>query len=403
MPVTLDLTAPDLGRWLRPGDGIVVGQCCAEPTPLIEAVTAQAPDIPRLSLFAGMTFTDAVGDAAAAGVRVWSYGGLGRTGRIPDLQVVTCHYSALPALFAARRLPGDVALVQVSPPDVSGRCSLGPGVDYLADALRHARVIIAEVNERCPRTSGAWVHIDELDAVLHTRRELVQAPTGVPSPLEERIAVQVASVVHHGDTIQLGIGALPEAILSALRHHRDLGVHTGMISDGIQALIEAGVITNARKPEDRGVTVTGSALGSTALMDALHERDDILFRPVSAGYAPARLAHVGRLAAINSALQIDLDGNAGSEAAGGARIGAVGGQADFLRAAAASGGAPIIALPAARIVRRLDGPVSVTRADVDWVVTEHGARSLRGLTDGARRAAMIELAGSEPSPHGTTA
>jgi acetyl-CoA hydrolase len=258
------------------------------------------------------------------------------------------------------------------------------------------------MNERCPRTHGAWIHIDALDAVLHTRRELVQAPSATPGPLEARIAAHVASIVRHGDTLQLGIGALPEAILAALGQHRGLGIHTGMISDGVQALIEAGVVTNAHKPEDRGLTVTGAALGSTALMDALHERDDILFRPVSAGYAPARLAHVGPLAAINSAMQIDLDGNAGSEVAGGRLIGAVGGQADFLRAAAASGGSPIIALPAARIVRALDGPVSVTRADVDWVVTEHGARSLRGLTDGARRAAMIELAGSDPAPDEAT-
>ncbi|MCW2997890.1 MAG: hypothetical protein JWN65_1439 [Solirubrobacterales bacterium] len=402
MPVALDPAAPDLGRWLRPGDGVVVGQCCAEPTPLVEALSAYAPQVPRLSLFAGMTFTDAVGVAAAAGVRVWSYGGLGRTGRIPGLEVVTCHYSALPALFGARRLPGDVALIQVSRPDAEGRCSLGPGVDYLADALGHARVVIAEMNERCPRTHGAWIHVDALDAVLHTRRELVQAPSATPGPLEARIAAHVASIVRHGDTLQLGIGALPEAILAALGQHRGLGIHTGMISDGVQALIEAGVVTNAHKPEDRGLTVTGAALGSTALMDALHERDDILFRPVSAGYAPARLAHVGPLAAINSAMQIDLDGNAGSEVAGGRLIGAVGGQADFLRAAAASGGSPIIALPAARIVRALDGPVSVTRADVDWVVTEHGARSLRGLTDGARRAAMIELAGSDPAPDEAT-
>jgi acyl-CoA hydrolase len=392
-PALLDPAAPDLAPWLRAGDGVVVAQAGAEPTALVEAVGAHAPAL-GLSVFAGMSYTDVFPRVAAQGARIVSYGALGGTAKVPGLEIVPCNYSALPALLASGRVACDVVLIQVSPPDPDGRCSLGPSADYSADALAHARVVIAEVKERCPRTTGTTVAYDDLDAVLATRRELAAAAPVAPGPVEQAIAAHVAALVRDGDTIQLGVGALPEAILGALAGHRDLGVHSGMVSDGVLALLEAGVVTNARKPgEDRGVTVTGSALGTTAMLDALDGRPGIDFRPTSRTHALAALAQAGRLAAINSALQVDLDGNAGSEGVGGRRLGCIGGQCDFLRAAAASGGSAILTLRADRIVERLDGPVSVARADVDWVVTEHGARSLRGLTDAGRRAAMRELAG----------
>ena len=235
-------------------------------------------------------------------------------------------------------------LVQVSPPDGLGRCSIGVGVDYLADALAGARVVIAEVNDHCPATAGEWIAWDRLDAVVHTSRPLLEAPAVEPGETERRIAAHVAEIVADGDTIQLGVGALPEAILSALTGHRDLGVHSGMVSDGILDLIEAGAVT--------GVSVTGAALGSVRLFDALHGREDIVFRPASYTHAPAVLAELRSLAAINSAVEIDLTGQVNSEVAGGRRIGAVGGQVDFLRAAAK----PIIALPAKRIVARAERP-----------------------------------------------
>jgi acetyl-CoA hydrolase len=166
-----------------------------------------------------------------------------------------------------------------------------------------------------------------------------------------------------------------------------------MISDGLLALIEAGAVTNQRKTLDTHVSVVGAALGSRRLFDALHENDAVVFRPVSYTHAPAILGQVGRVCAINSAIEIDLLGQANGEIVNGRGLGAVGGQVDFLRAAAASGGTGIVALPAKRIVRELHGPVSASRSDVDWVVTEHGARSLRHLSDAGRRIALLELAG----------
>jgi acyl-CoA hydrolase len=170
----------------------------------------------------------------------------------------------LPRLFAAHALPGDVAFVQVAPPDSLGRCSMGVGVDYLADAVQHARVVIAEVNDHCPVTAGHWIAWDRLDAAVFSSRPLLEAPRETPGEIERQIAAHVAALVMDGDTIQLGVGALPEAIMQALGDHRNLGVHSGMISDGVLDLIEAGVVTNAYKPADRGVTITGAALGSSA-------------------------------------------------------------------------------------------------------------------------------------------
>jgi acyl-CoA hydrolase len=393
-PVQLTDYELDLERWLEPGDGIVFGQACAEPTVLVDALLAQAEAIGGLRAFVGLAWGERIARGASEALEIVSYGALGRLGRVPRLRVVPCHFSALPRLFAARALPGDVAFVQVAPPDKLGRCSLGVGVDYLADALEHARVVIAEVNDHCPVTAGHWIAWDRLDAVVASSRPLLEAPAVTPGETERQIAAHVTALVADGDTIQLGVGALPEAIMQALAGHRELGVHSGMISDGVLDLIEAGVVTNARKRADRGVSVTGAALGSRRLFNALGRREDVVFRPVSYTHTPATLATVGRLCAINSALEVDLLGQANAESIEGRQLGAIGGQVDFLRAAAASGGTPIIALPSSRVVKRLHGAVSTARSDIDWVVTEHGARSLKGLTDEQRSAALLELAGA---------
>ena len=269
---------------------------------LVDALLAQQPAV---DVFVGLSWRDL---PIPEEMRVVSYGALGRLGRLPALEVVPCHYSALPRLFASRELPGDALLIQVAPPDAHGRCSFGVGVDYLADAVEHARVIIAEVNDHCPRTAGEWIAWDRLDVVVHTSRPLLEAPAAEPGPTELAIAEHVAGLVADGDTITLGVGALPEAILGRLGGHRDLGVHSGMISDGVLRLIEAGAVTNARKPADTGTSVTGAALGSVRLFDALADHEEIVFRPASYTHAASTLARVGRLVAINSAVEIDLHG-----------------------------------------------------------------------------------------------
>jgi len=395
----------DLARWIRPGDGVLFSQACAEPVGLVDRLIEQSREIERLRVFCGLTWRDVLADPEAESLDVVSYGALGRLSRVAarrPVQIVPCHFSALAGLFAARALPGDVALVQVSPPDAEGRCSLGVDPSYMADALVHARVVIAEVNERMPATRGAWLDHKAIDVVVPTSRPLLEAPAGRATEIDDRIAERIAALIEDGDTIQLGVGALPEAILRRLRGARDLGIHSGMIGDAVADLVEAGVITGARKPADRGVIVTGAAIGSQRLFDFLDRREDVLMRPVSHTHRPETLAQVGRLVAINGAVEVDLSGQVNAEVAGGRHVGAVGGQVDFLRGAVASGGLGIVALPsvvastgATRIVAALSGPVTTSRADVDLVVTEHGIVRLRGLDLEERAAALIAVAAPE--------
>jgi acyl-CoA hydrolase len=384
----------DLAPLLRPGDGIVAGNLSAEPEGLVRAAWRAGAEVDGLQVFLGMSLHDHA-PLVPPGVRVRSYGALGRTGRIPGLEILPVHYSALPRLFAERVVPADVVLLQVAPPDEDGRCSLGAAADYLPDAMAHARVVVAEVNARCPRVPGAWVPFERLDAVVHTDRPLAELPPRDPGPVERAIAGHVAGLVRDGDTLQMGIGALPDAILAALGGHAELGVHSGMITDALLDLVEEGVVTNTRKPADTGVSVTGALVGTARLFAGAAARDDIVLRTVSGTHDAALLARAGRICAINSALEVDLDGNAGCEAAGGRAIGAIGGQVDFLRAAVASGGTGIVALPSARVVAQLSGPVSTARADMDVVVTEHGVARLRGLGPAARRRALLEITDME--------
>lgn len=277
-PVTLDPAAVDLAPWIGRGDGVVVGEGCSEAVGLLDALTP----LEGIRLWVGLPFRPVL--PGAAGVEVWSFGAAGATRGVPGLRIVPCHFSALPRLFAAWAIPGDVALVQVSPPDGEGRCSLGIGADYLADAASTARTMIAEVNARMPRTRGPALPYEAFAAVLHTDRPLLEAPRVEPTAIDRAIARHVAGVVRDGDTLQLGVGWLPEAVLAALHGHRDLRVHSGFVSDGVLDLLEAGVVS-------RGVT-TAIALGSARLFAACAERDDVVFAPTSVTHAPGVLARI---------------------------------------------------------------------------------------------------------------
>jgi acyl-CoA hydrolase len=376
----------DLRAHVRPGDGVWWSQAAAEATPLVDALLDQVGGIGPVRAFCGLTFNRRLRELPPE-IALTSYGAMGElraVSRAGRLDVVPAHYSVLPRLFAEGRLPGDVGLVQVSPPGPDGRCSLGIGVDYAGDAVHHSRTLIAEVNHRMPATTGTeGIPLERFAAVIETDRPLPAAPDRAPDAVDEAIAAHVAGLVADGDTVQLGVGALPTAILDGLAGHRDLGVHSGMITDGVLRLVEKGVVTGARKEVDPGVVVTGAAIGSDDLAAGL-ERMPVEFRPASYTHAPAVLARFARLVAINSALEIDLTGQIGAEVAGGRYLGGVGGQADFSGAAARTGACSIIALRATAggdptIVPALrGGAVTTARADVDAVVTEHGVAWLRG-------------------------
>lgn len=359
----------DLRRYIAPGAGIWWGQAAAEATPLVDALLDQNVDIGRA--FCGLSWH-------ARDLRLVSYGALGELRTSTNLEVVPAHYSVLPRLFAEGLLPHDVGLVQVSPPGPDGRCSLGIGTDYTADAVAHTPVLIAEINHRMPVTRGTpGIPVERFAAVVETDRALPGAPDRAPDDTDAAIAAHVATLVADGDTVQIGVGALPAAILDGLTGHTDLGFHSGMLTDGVLDLIDKGVITGAHKEIDRGVAVTGQAMGSADLYGRL-DGMPVEFRPASYTHDPAVLSRLRRLVSINSAIEVDLTGQVNAEVAGGRYLGGVGGQADFTGAAARTGARSLIVVRASGIVARLQGPVTTARADVDIVVTEFGAAELRG-------------------------
>lgn len=402
MPEVLhDIDELDLARYVRPGDLVVWGQACAEPLSLTERLMAQRADIGRFRCFLGIPASDTVRPEHADQVSFLSYCGTGSNRALHQagaLQVLPCHYSALPGLLTTGPLRADVVLVQVPPPDEHGRYGLGLGDDYFSAAIDTARVVIAEVNDQVPRTAGRSLPADTFDVVVHTSRPPAEIAPRPADPVTRKIAANVAALIDDGATLQFGIGALPEAVLTELSDRRDLGVHSGLLNDTAADLMQAGVITNARKTVDQGVSIAGVLMGTRRLFRFAHENPAIQLRATAYTHDPGVLAAQHRLVAINSALEVDLSGQVNAEQVGGRYVGAVGGAVDFLRGAARSpGGLPIVALPAttgsrSRIVSRLSGPVSIARSDVGLVVTEFGVADLRGQPPAARRERLLAIA-----------
>ncbi|MCU1655804.1 MAG: putative 4-hydroxybutyrate CoA-transferase, partial [Pseudonocardiales bacterium] len=325
----------DFSHYVGPGTGIWWGQTSAEPTPLVHALLDQADRLGPVRAFCGMSWDDRLTTQLPESITLQSYGALGRLrslSREGRLEILPCNYSALPRLFADGSLPHDVGLIQVSPPDEDGQCTLGVGVDYVADAIAHTPVLIAEINRRMPPTKGTpRISVDRFSAFIETDRPLPEAPVHTPDDVDRTIARHVAGLIEDCDTVQLGVGPLPSAVLAALTGHRDLGMHSGMISDAVLRLVDAGALTGAKKEVDTGLVVTGAALGSTELYERIPDLP-LEFRPASYTHAPGVLAQLRSFVAINSAIEVDLTGQIGAEVRHGHYVGAVGGQADFSRA-----------------------------------------------------------------------
>ncbi len=394
----------DFSRYLFPGAGIWWGQFAAEPTPLIHELLDQVGAIGHIKAFLGLTRDKRFLRELPKEIDVVSYGALGGLRQVSEarrLEVVPCNYSMLPRLFAERRLPSDVGLVQVAPPDADGYCSLGIGVEYVADAASHTPVLIAEINRRMPSTRGSTrIHISRFAAIVESDRPLPSAPHRAATDVEKRIAVNIAGLVCDGDTVQMGVGSLPAAVSENLLNHKDIGIHSGMISDGILALIDKGVVTGARKEVDAGLVVAGAAIGSATLYDRVPDLP-VEFRPASYTHSPGVLAMFRSLVSINSAIEVDLTGQVGAEYRRGVYVGAVGGQADFSRAAAVTGARSIIAIRStsrgeSTIKTGLEyGAVTTSKADVDYVVTEHGVAELRGADLAVRARRLVAVAAPE--------
>ena len=393
---------------IHPGDTLWWGQATAEPLTLTRALVEHRHALAqggRLGVFVGIGASDTLQPEQADVIDFFGYAAGGPHRKLAEagvLDILPSHYSQLPGLIRTGVLPADVVLLQVSPPDAEGRYSLGLAQEYLPAAIERARVVIGEVHPDIPWTHGS-LHLQASDFALLVDAEpppLDQSRTA-PGPAEQAIARHIAGLIEDGATLQLGVGNLPEAVLAALHGHRDLGLHSGAVGDGIVQLAESGVLTHARKSLDPGVGIGGVLMGSEKLRRWAHCNPALQLRGTDYTHDPEVLAASHKLAAINAAIEVDLTGQINAEVAAGVYVGAVGGAVDFLRGAARSrGGLPIVALPATakgrtRIVAQLAGPVSTPRSDAGLIVTEHGVADLRGQTLARRVQRLIDIAAPE--------
>ena len=400
-------TAAEVAALVPSGARVFLHGAAATPVPVVDALSART-DVDGIRLYHLHTSgTESfVAPEVAARIRSISFfvGSHARQavaeGRADFLPVFL---SDIPGLFLTRAIPLDVAMVQVSPPDRHGFCSLGTSVDAARAAVDSARLVLAEINDRMPYTHGNSVlPLARIDAFVRTNRALPAAPLNPPTEVEQRIGELVAELVEDGATLQAGIGAIPDAVLARLGNHHDLGVHTEMFSDGLIPLIEAGVVTNRAKAVHPGRSVTSFITGSQRLYDFVDDNPTVEFHGCDRTNDTALIRKNDKVTAINSALEVDLSGQVCADSLGHAIYSGIGGQMDFLRGAALSrGGKPIIALPstaaggkASRISATLrpGAGVVTTRGHVHWVVTEYGARNLHGLTLRERGEALISIA-----------
>lgn len=400
--------ATEAVRAIESGQRVVISHACGEPQTLVEAMVARGPELQAVEI----VHMVAMGKAAYCRPEMAGHfrhnslfvGGTTRQavneGRADFTPVF---FSEIPSLFRDGYLPVDVALVQVSPPDQNGFCSLGISVDYTLQALRSARLVIGQVNRFMPRTLGdSFVHVSELDILVPWDEPLIELPKPQISEVEESIGRNVAHLVPDGATLQLGIGAIPDAVLRFLTDKNDLGIHSEMFSDGVVDLYEAGVINNKVKTLHPGKMVVTFLMGTRSLYDFVHDNPIVEMHSVDYTNNPYIIGQNDQLISINSALQVDLYGQVCADTIGYRQYSAVGGQVDYVRGARLSrGGKSIIALPStasggklSRIaVHQEEGAaVTTSRNDVDYVVTEYGIAGLRGKTIRQRANALIEIA-----------
>jgi acetyl-CoA hydrolase len=397
-----------LASLLQPGDRLVAGQTLGEPTALLAELFSAGVNIEDLGLFTGMSLTGIFAEAPP-GMELTTFVGLGTSGRLiaeGRMRLIPCHMSELAWSLREGPLRPDVALVMMSPPDRDGMCSLGVTSDYIWNAVAEARVVLAEINSQVPRVAGdTTIPFERVDGIIETDRPLPEQPRVAPSAEEHVIGALVAEHIGDGTCIQIGVGRLGEAVLQAVADRRDLGVHAGMVGDTVLEMARDGVITNARKKIDSGLTVAGSILGSSNAVSLAGRDPNLRLCSIDHTHDPEVMAQLTDVVCVNSAIEVDLLGQVNSEVAGSRYVGAIGGAVDFLRASVRAGGRSIVALPStakggalSKIVPSVQR-VTALRADVDVVVTEHGQAELRGVTEGERAARLIAIAAPEHRDH----
>lgn len=400
--------AEEAVKCIKSGDRVVLGHACGEPQVLPGAMVARAAELENVEV----VHMVAMGQGLYARPEMaghFRHNGLFIGG--PTRQAVKeqradytpCFFSEIPVLFRENRLPVDVAMVTVTPPDKNGFCSLGVSVDYTLQAIKSAKTVIAEVNPNMPRTHGnSYVRVNDIDYFVPCDLPVLELGQPKIGDVEKEIGRHIASLIEDGSTLQLGIGAIPDAVLHFMADKNDLGIHSEMISDGVVALAEAGIVTCNQKTLHPGKIIVTFLMGSKRLYQWVNENPMVEMHPVDYVNDPFVVMRNDKMVAINSALQVDLLGQVAADTIGPVQFSGVGGQVDFVRGAARSkGGKSIIALPStaaggkvSRIALTLDfgGSVTTSRNDVDYVVTEYGIAALRGKTVRERMNSLINIA-----------
>ena len=395
-----------VGR-LRPAMRVLLPPGCGEPAALVAEICRQSARLPDLTLLGGIHLGDypfARPEHAALRFATWHMSPrLDEARRRGRVEFVPMRYFDLVSQFAAGGAwAPDCVLVHCAPPDARGYLSLGVSVSVALPAARRAPLVIAQVNAAMPRTLGnAFLHRSQVDCWVEVDEPLTPYPPPPIGEVERAIGRHVAGLVPDGATVQVGIGAIPQAVLEALANHRDLALHS-LLVDASVTLVERGVVTNALKRVHRGRMDIGEAMGTRRLFDFLHENPLVNMESSGFVHDPEIVAQLDRFVAINSALEIDLGGQVTAESLGPRQVAGIGGQFDFVLGASRSrDGAAIIALPStgrdgavSRIVPRLQAGAAVTspRALADWVVTEHGVARLRGRGERGRAEALTAVA-----------
>ncbi len=409
MPSTANTALLDWASILKSGNRIFIGSNAAVPNALIDDLIENSKQLNDIEVVHIQTISDnrwvdekykelfKVNTLFIGGDKIRQAVAEGRADYTP------CFLSEIPTLFSTDILPLDAALVMLSPPDEYGYCSLGVSVDVVSAAIRNAKKVIAQFNPSMPRTSGhAYIHVSKIDQYIEVDQPLPEVPLVGFEQRIERIGQYVSMLIEDGATLQIGVGKIPEAVLRYLGNHKNLGVHSELISDGILDLMKKGVINNSQKTFHPGKTVTSFCLGSKRLYDFVNQNPHVEFYPSEYVNSPTNIARNDKMVALNSAIEVDLTGQVVSDSIGYQFYSGIGGQVDFSRGASMSkGGKPIIALPAtakngtvSRIVPHIaEGSGVVTsRGHVHYVVTEYGVASLRGKSIRERALELIRVA-----------
>ena len=401
------VSAEEAAAPIKNGMRVFIHGAAATPTPLIASL-CKRPDLENVTLYhlhllGDIPFASASQQGRFFSVSLFTGSDLRKPIEEGRADFMPIFLGDIPRLFASGTIRLDAAIVQLSPPDRHGFCTLGTSVDAARSAVDSARMVIAEINDQMPRTYGnTAVRFDRITAFIHTDRPLIEHPTSPETSVEARMGELIADIIEDGATLQIGIGNIPDAVLSRLHDKHDLGVHTEMFSDRVVDLVEAGVITNRLKKVHPNRITTSFVNGSRRLFDFVDDNPTVEFHPCDRTNDTALIRQNDKFVAINAALEIDLTGQVCADSLGHRIYSGIGGQMDFIHGAALSkGGKPVIAIPAtaargtvSRIVPELKPGAGVvtTRGHVHWVVTEFGAVNLNGKTLRERGEALIRIA-----------